>query len=316
MNYGQWLPVTEQQPAFRKRIQLTFLGYSKGDFEAYWSSRAKRWPRCALFILGDPWQKARKSFWGKKSKSDGVPGHNRFSWLYVKPINIYNKSLKLWSVGRMNGRKGKVSYIGVCPTKGNIVNLQKSYGFQGIIQKKSVSGSRTLPCLLIFFRNFILIWKYQKGSLNRGTLVSATAIYQTRCPFTVLSALFLFFWTLPYDSKLFPGFCDKPQTVFESILETCDVFNSWMLKKLYPFLNRKIIVCRKYSFYATEFTWYKHYMDINIARSMWFGKTWKKLVELCALECFVLIGVYILNCDVSFLQPLENEQCFGNRSFY
>ena len=28
---------------------------------------------------------------------------------------------------------------------------------QGIIQKKSVSGSRTLPCVVIFFRNFILI---------------------------------------------------------------------------------------------------------------------------------------------------------------
>ena len=38
-----------------------------------------------------------------------------------------------------------------------------------------------------------------------GTLVSATAIYQTKCSFTVLSALFLFFQTLPYDSKLFLG---------------------------------------------------------------------------------------------------------------
>ena len=44
-----------------------------------------------------------------------------------------------------------------------------------------------------------------KMDFNRGTLVSATAIYQTRCPFTVLSALFLFFRTLPYDSRLFPG---------------------------------------------------------------------------------------------------------------
>ena len=78
--------------------------------------------------------------------------------------------------------------------------------FQGIIQKKSASVSWTLPCLVIFFRNFILIWKYQKRSLNRGTLVSETAINQTKCPFTVLSALFMFFQTLPYDSKLFPGF--------------------------------------------------------------------------------------------------------------
>ena len=78
-------------------------------------------------------------------------------------------------------------------------------GAQGIIQKKSASGSQKLPCIVIFFRNFILIWKCQKGSLNRGTLVSATAIYQTNCSFTVLSAIFLFFQMLPYDSKLFPG---------------------------------------------------------------------------------------------------------------
>ena len=45
---------------------------------------------------------------------------------------------------------------------------------QGIIQKKSASGSRTLPCLVIFFRNFILIWKCQKWYLNRGTLVLVT----------------------------------------------------------------------------------------------------------------------------------------------
>ena len=46
--------------------------------------------------------------------------------------------------------------------------------YQGIIQKKSVSGSQMLPCRVIFFRNFILIWKCQKWSSNRGTLVSAT----------------------------------------------------------------------------------------------------------------------------------------------
>ena len=44
----------------------------------------------------------------------------------------------------------------------------------GIIQKKSASGSRTLPCLVIFFRNFILIWKCQKWYLNRCTLVLVT----------------------------------------------------------------------------------------------------------------------------------------------
>ena len=42
--------------------------------------------------------------------------------------------------------------------------------------------------------------------LNRDTLVSATAIYQTKCPFTVLSAPFSFFRTLLHDSRLFP-FC-------------------------------------------------------------------------------------------------------------
>ena len=62
-----------------------------------------------------------------------------------------------------------------------------------------------LPCLAIFCRNFILIWKCQKWSLNRGTLVSATAIFQTKCPITVLRALFWFFRMLPYDSRFIPG---------------------------------------------------------------------------------------------------------------
>ena len=87
----------------------------------------------------------------------------------------------------------------------SIIFWSKKVGLPGTIQKNSVSGSRTLPYLVIFLRNFILIWKCQKGSLNRGALVSATTIYQTNCPFTVLSALFLFFQMLPYDSKLFPG---------------------------------------------------------------------------------------------------------------
>ena len=58
---------------------------------------------------------------------------------------------------------------------------------------------------LIFLHNFILIWKYQKWSLNRGTFAQATAIYQTKCLFTVPSALFIFFQMLPYDSRLFPA---------------------------------------------------------------------------------------------------------------
>ena len=37
-----------------------------------------------------------------------------------------------------------------------------------------------------------------------GTLVLANAIYQTKCSFAVLSVLFMFFWMLPYDSRLFP----------------------------------------------------------------------------------------------------------------
>ena len=63
--------------------------------------------------------------------------------------------------------------------------------------KKSASGNRELPCLVIFFRSIILIWKCQKCSLNRDTLVPEAAIYQTKCPFSV-------FRMLPYDSGLFP----------------------------------------------------------------------------------------------------------------
>ena len=60
--------------------------------------------------------------------------------------------------------------------------------YQGIIQKKLTSGSRTLSCLLIFFRNFILIRKCQKWSLNRGTLVPVIKVpfYSSKWPFFVL----------------------------------------------------------------------------------------------------------------------------------
>ena len=75
---------------------------------------------------------------------------------------------------------------------------------QGTIQKKSAFGCWMLPCLVIFLRNFILIRKCEKLFLNRGNLVSATVICQTKCLFTVLSVLFLFFCMLPYDSRLFP----------------------------------------------------------------------------------------------------------------
>ena len=62
-----------------------------------------------------------------------------------------------------------------------------------------------LPSLMILYWDFILIRKCHKWFLNRGTVVLATTIYQTKCPFTVLSALFLFFRMLPYDSRLFPA---------------------------------------------------------------------------------------------------------------
>ena len=72
-------------------------------------------------------------------------------------------------------------------------------------EEVSIRQSDTaLPC--DFSSKFYFDLKMpKKGSLNRGILVSATAIYQTNCPFTVLRVLFLFFQALPYDSKLFPG---------------------------------------------------------------------------------------------------------------
>ena len=117
--------------------------------------------------------------------------------------------------------------------------------YQGIIQKKSASGSRTLRCLVIFFQNFILIRKCQKGSLNRGTLVSATAIYQTKCPFTILSALFLFFQTLPNDSKLFPAYCTRWGLRSSSPLrviafQTVDIFIRGCYLKDLDFLSQVI----------------------------------------------------------------------------
>ena len=89
---------------------------------------------------------------------------------------------------------------------------------QGIIRKKSMSGSRTQDYLATFIWNYFLIWKYQKWSLNRDTLVSATVIYQTESPFTVLSAFFvpfLFFLMLLYDSRLFPELLLQDQQLFE-----------------------------------------------------------------------------------------------------
>ena len=73
--------------------------------------------------------------------------------------------------------------------------------WQEIMYKKPVSGCGKLTCFVIFFFFFfwslILIWICKKFSLNRGTLVPATAIKQTKCPFSV-------FGMLPCDSGLFP----------------------------------------------------------------------------------------------------------------
>ena len=114
---------------------------------------------------------------------------------------------------------------------------------QGTIQKKSASGTRTLPYLVIFLRNFILIWKCQKGSLKRGTLVSATAIYQTNCPFTVLSALFLFFWTLPYDSKLFTrAFINLLGVTMGAVAKVRNLaVNKWICRKILCLFSRCFI---------------------------------------------------------------------------
>ena len=79
-----------------------------------------------------------------------------------------------------------------------LLGLLTGLGLQGIIQKKSVSSSWMLLCLMIFFQNFILILKCQKWSLNRGTLPNELLFYSSKC-------LFLFFWMLHYDSRLFLG---------------------------------------------------------------------------------------------------------------
>ena len=49
-----------------------------------------------------------------------------------------------------------------------------------------------LHCLVIFFQSPILIWKCQKRSLNRGTLVTGTK-----------QSVFFVFRTLPYDLDYF-----------------------------------------------------------------------------------------------------------------
>ena len=62
--------------------------------------------------------------------------------------------------------------------------------WQGKIQKKSLSGSRMLPCLKILFQSPTLISKCQKRSLNRSTLVQHLL-------FNTQNAPFLFFRRFP-----------------------------------------------------------------------------------------------------------------------
>ena len=72
------------------------------------------------------------------------------------------------------------------------------------------SITRRNQCLVVgccpaydFFPKFYFDLERSKMSLNRGTLVSVTVIYQMKCPLTVLSAHFLFLWMLAYDSRWF-----------------------------------------------------------------------------------------------------------------
>ena len=69
----------------------------------------------------------------------------------------------------------------------------------------------TLPCIVTFIWNFILTWKCQKWYLDTGNLVykqlrfanlSALLQFYNKCPFL---CPFWFFWTLPYNSRLFPA---------------------------------------------------------------------------------------------------------------
>ena len=60
--------------------------------------------------------------------------------------------------------------------------------YSKIYHKGTSKSNSSTPYLLMwqeinFFQSPILISKNQKCSLNRGTLVPAPAIYQTKCPF-------------------------------------------------------------------------------------------------------------------------------------
>ena len=82
--------------------------------------------------------------------------------LYIYYLTKFDDSVKSgFSVTPTN------TSANLCKAILDIIN----FPFQGIIQKKSASDSRMLPCLITFIWNFILIWKCRKWCLNRGTLV-------------------------------------------------------------------------------------------------------------------------------------------------
>ena len=154
--------------------------------------------------------------------------------LKLNPVNCEVQSFSEWSYNS--------DTIGTC--------------CQGIIQKKSASGSWTLPCLVIFFQGLILIWKCQKWSLNGGTLVSATAIYQTKWPFTVLSVPFLFFRTLPDDSRLFPVTRSELKVFYKNIIhQRIIVFIQLFVAEIFAFyIFADVCISGKCSHHQKTFT--------------------------------------------------------------
>ena len=116
-----------------------------------------------------------------------------------------------------------------------------------------------LPCLIIFFRSLILIWKCQKYSLNRSTLIPATTIYQTKCTFTVLSVLFLFFGCFPMilDYSLVERFFQFLMLNISSIKELLHKPSEiqWNITGTLPGkLKRKISWALSYKILPTEIT--------------------------------------------------------------
>ena len=100
---------------------------------------------------------------------------------------------------------------------------------------------RSCPASWFFFWSLILIWKCQKCSLNRVTLVPATAIYQIKCPFTVSSAIFLFFGCFPIILDYSLPNLDMKTKYFKTffLVQKRDHLVSyflWYLRVTFPFL--------------------------------------------------------------------------------